>query len=102
MRVLALPILREFWERYPEAETALRTWFVTLETAEPAHLNALKQTFGSVDYVPDRHDDVGWYVFDVGGNKWRVICKISFRTGYALIKEILTHEEYDAWTKENR
>jgi len=102
MRVLSLPKLRAFWERHAQAESPLRTWFNTLIAASPRHLNDMKQTFGSVDYVPDKKDSVGWHVFNVGGNNVRVICKVDYVTQYTLIKHVFTHEQYNDWTKENR
>lgn len=100
MRVLALSALRTFWENAPEAEVPLRVWYNTLSASHPRHFADMKATFGSVDYVPDPHDTLGWHVFDVGGNKWRVICKVSYSTQYALIKHVLTHKEYDRWTED--
>lgn len=102
MRVLALSALREFWEQVPDAEPPLRSWYTILVATHPQHLADLKATFGSVDYVPDRQDSVGWHIFDVGGNKWRIMCKINYQTQYALIKLVLTHKQYDQWTKERR
>lgn len=102
MCVLALPALRDFWEKYPESEQPLKAWFTALESATPSNFSELKTVFNSVDLVPDKSDSVPWHVFDVGGNKYRIICKISYRTQYALIKYVLSHREYDQWTKENR
>jgi mRNA interferase HigB len=62
----------------------------------------MKQVFGSVDLVPDRADTLPWHVFDVGGNKLRVICKVSYRTQYTLIKHVFGHKDYDRWTEANR
>lgn len=98
MRVVAKPALLAFAARYPEAEGALRAWYRTLEHAQPRHLDDLKATFNSVDYVPDRRDTVGWHVFNAGGNKWRVVCKLDFARGFVLIKHVFTHAEYDRWT----
>jgi mRNA-degrading endonuclease HigB of HigAB toxin-antitoxin module len=66
----------------------------------PYHnLVELKQTFGSVDYVP-----VGkrkFYVFDIGGNKYRLVAAIHFNTQTLFVRFMMTHVEYDRgdWKK---
>ena len=102
MRVLALAALRAYWTKDPHAETPLRAWFSTLESSSPQNFSEMKETFGSVDLVPDRTDTLPWHVFDIGGNKFRVICKVSYQTQYALIKHVLDHRSYDRWTEANR
>jgi mRNA interferase HigB len=98
MRVLAMVALREFWERHPHAEGPLRAWYKVLSLSAPQNFTDLKATFGTVDYVRDRHDTVGWHVFDVGGNNYRVICKLDYAHQFALIKEVFDHTDYDRWT----
>lgn len=94
--------LLEFSARHPQAEGVLRAWFRTLERARPRHLADLKTTFNSVDYVRDKNDTVVWHVFDVGGNNWRVVCKLDYTHQFALIKHVFTHAEYERWTAHNR
>lgn len=102
MRVLALSTLRAFWAEDLQAETPLRAWYSTLEASSPQSFSELKETFNSVDLVPDKADSLPWHVFDIGGNKFRVICKVSYQTQYALIKYVLDHRGYDRWTEANR
>ena len=49
----------------------------------------LKQTFGSADYVRP------YTVFDISGNKYRLIALIDYNLNSVLIKKVLTHKEYD-------
>jgi len=72
MRVLALSILREFWEIEHLAEEPMRDFYQKLSRVEPTNLAELKGTFPSVDLVGK------CYVFNVGGNKYRVIARIHF------------------------
>ena len=102
MRVLALSALRAFWTEEPQAETPLRAWYSTLEASSPQGFSEMKEAFSSVDLVPDRADTLPWHVFDIGGNKFRVICKVSYQTQYALIKHVLDHRGYLRWTEANR
>ena len=64
---------------------------------------ALKRIFRSVDLVPIRRGNktVTYYVFNIGGNKYRLIAAIHFNTQLLYVRDILTHQEYDAgkWKK---
>ena len=52
-----------------------------------------RATFASVDKVGER------YVFNIGGNKYRLVAAIAFQAGLMWVKAVLTHSEYDkgAW-----
>ncbi len=59
----------------------------------------LKRTFASVDLVPVKGRD--FYVFDIGGNKYRLIAAIHFNSQRLFVRHILTHSDYDTerWKK---
>jgi mRNA interferase HigB len=63
----------------------------------------LKRTFSSVDPVPIRRGNktVTYFVFNIGGNKYRLIAAIHFNTQLIYVRDILTHQEYDSgkWKK---
>ena len=50
----------------------------------------LRADFGTVDSLGD-----GKTVFNIGGNKYRLVTKILYRRGQVLIRHVLTHKEYD-------
>ena len=89
MRVLSLGALRKFWKREHQAEEVLRDFYGKLAKAESNNLAELKMTFPSVDLVGN------CYVFNVGGNKYRVIARIHFNRRMVFIRFVLTHSEYD-------
>lgn len=89
MRVLSLTALREFWEREHQAEEVLRDFYRKLCKTEAENLAELKRAFPSVDLVGK------CYVFNVGGNKYRVIARIHFNRQMAFIRFVLTNKEYD-------
>ena len=91
MHIISKRSLRDFWAIHPESASALLHWHNVLERALAADFAALKTTFNTVDWVK------GYVVFDVGGNKYRVIARIVFTTQTVYIKHVLTHREYDAW-----
>jgi mRNA interferase HigB len=90
MHVISRKKLKEFWERHPETEHALRAWFKIVRSTRYRMWSELKTTFSDkVDKVGER------VVFDVGGNKCRVITVIHFDRGKLYIREVLRHPAYD-------
>ena len=89
MRILSLAALRDFWEREHQAEEVLRDFYRKLSGVEAKNLAELKLTFPSIDLVGK------CYVFNVGGNKYRVIARIHFNRQMVFIRFVLTHREYD-------
>ena len=96
MHVISRRALREFWERHPPAKTSLTVWFRVLESGDFADFNAIKRAFRAADYLAP------YTIFDVGGNKYRVITVIHYNRQCVYIRHVLTHPEYDAWSDEMR
>lgn len=101
MNVLAPRTLRAFAELYPEVEEPLRDWYNHLRRSEPQNFAELRDQFNSVDIAQTKDNQIV-FIFDVGGNKYRVVCSISFNSSLAFIKLILTHDEYTKWNKKGR
>ncbi len=89
MHVISRKALRQFWEEHPDSENALARWFKIMQRNEFANLNALRATFPTADQVGDL------IVFNIGGNKYRLIASIHFNRGKVYIRRVLTHSEYD-------
>ena len=91
MQVIALRTLRQFWEKHPQAETPIRVWYAMAAKADWTSPADIKMQFGSsVDFVGDNR-----VIFDVSGNKYRLIVHVSYAYKRALVKFIGTHDEYD-------
>lgn len=95
MRVIAKSTLVKFCQRLPKgqraaAETAMADWHTTISNAEWKNFGDVKATFNSADYVSG-----GKIVFDVGGNKYRIVALIGFRTQRVFTLFVGTHAEYD-------
>jgi mRNA interferase HigB len=91
MQVIALRTLKEFWARQPHAEGPIRAWFAITAKARWANPADIKRQFGNtVDFVGDNR-----VIFDLGGNKYRLVVHVSFAFGRVLVKFIGTHSEYD-------
>lgn len=93
MHVISIKSIRDFWQRHPEAENALRQWHTVMEHSEFKDFSHVRSLFNSADYVPP------YVVFDVGGNKYRVVVIIRYRFKKVFIREVMTHREYDDWNK---
>ena len=92
MNVIARKVLKDFWERYPDAEKPLSTWYQIVSKGNWSSPADLKKAFGAnVDFVGDNRA-----IFDIGGNKYRLIVRFAYLHKSALIKFVGTHEEYDS------
>lgn len=89
MRVITNKRLVEFATAHPQAAEPLQAWRKLVECRSYAHFAELRDVFRSVDKVGDVH------VFNIGGNKFRLIAFIHFARQICYIKAVLTHAEYD-------
>jgi mRNA interferase HigB len=89
MRVITNRRLVEFALLYTDAGTPLQAWRKLMESRSYRGFNDLKTSLGSVDIVGDKH------VFDIRGNRYRIVCGISYATQLCFIKAVLTHSQYD-------
>ena len=96
MRVIARPILIRFWNRHKDAEQPLRAWFQEARKAQWKDLNDIKRQYGNASILKNRR-----VVFDIGGNKFRLVVAIHCKSQFAFIRSIGTHQEYDSIDAEN-
>lgn len=91
MQVIARRTLKLFWERHRQAEGPLKVWHAVASKAQWAGPADVKRQFGSsVDFVAGNR-----VIFDIGGNKYRLVAHVSYKFGRLLVKFIGTHAEYD-------
>ena len=88
--VISYKTIRAFTEQHSDVEDQLNNWYVIAEQADSANFNELRQVFGSVDSVGR-----DLYVFNIKGNRYRLIVRIIFRVRTIYIKFIGTHKQYD-------
>ena len=89
MHIISLKVLRQFWQKYSDSETALIRWFKLINSANFQTVDELRSVFPSADLIND------FIVFNIGGNKYRLITSIHFNRKKVYIRYILTHSEYD-------
>ncbi|MFH0822955.1 MAG: type II toxin-antitoxin system HigB family toxin [Pseudomonadota bacterium] len=69
--------------------TVLQEWFRNVHQLAAESFPELRGTFGSADYVD------GFTIFDVGGNRYRIVAVIHYDKQRLYIRQVMTHAEYD-------
>jgi mRNA interferase HigB len=92
MRIIAVGTLKRFWEepRYRDAEQPLRTWISVTKAARWQNPVEIKGTFNTVDILK-----AGRVIFDIGGNKYRIVAQINYGHAIVYIRFVGTHRQYD-------
>jgi mRNA interferase HigB len=90
MVIISFRTIREYGLQYPGAERALYSWFEIARTADWSSFHDVKESFNSVDAVGNDR-----YVFNIKGNKYRLITLILFKRRTMYILFLGTHSEYD-------
>ena len=89
MHVITRKRLTDFAEKHPECESALAGWYQIVKAADFSSFVELRRTFPSADQVGKLT------VFNIGGNKARLIAAVHYNRGKIFIRHVLTHKEYD-------
>jgi len=89
MRIVTRRKLKQFWTENKAAETALRDWIKTVHLADWKTSVDVKKTFNSVNIYKN------CTIFDIGGNKYRIIAKVEYQIHIVFIRFVITHSEYD-------
>ena len=90
MRIIALKTLKDFWSKEPESEEALKAWYKEAEAASWDGPADIKEQYRSASILKDSR-----VVFNICGNKFRLIVKINFKFKMVYIRFVGTHKEYD-------
>lgn len=90
MVVIAKRTINEFIEMHPSSADVVLRWYLLTKDSSWANFAEIKKTFPGTDSVGN-----GLYVFDVGGNKFRIIVRILFSVRTVFIRFVGTHKEYD-------
>ncbi len=89
MHIISRKRLNEFVEQYLDAKEPLARWYRLAKNQDFVHFADLRQTFPSADQVGK------FTVFNIGGNKIRLIAAIHYNRKKIYIRAVLTHHEYD-------
>jgi mRNA interferase HigB len=94
MRVISKPRLRAFWQNHPDAEKPLLAWWKAALKADWTSIQDVRRTFPHADAV-ELYCGLVVTVFNVGGNKYRLISRIIYEYRRVYVKLVLTHAEYN-------
>lgn len=89
MHVITKRRLVEFWQRHPDAQPSLEYWYALTKDAKWLSFAEIRQMFPSADLVGK------CTVFNIGGNKYRLIARIEHRWQKVYVRFVLTHAQYD-------
>lgn len=95
MHIITQARLRAFAKKHPAADRPLRVWEAMMRGNKYKNSHEVKAHFPSVDFIGG-----GKTVFDIGGNKYRLVVKMLYKRGWVLIRHVLTHKEYDKHIKD--
>jgi len=93
MNVVSHKAIRTFCEKHRDAASPLDHWYRVAKRATWANFVEVRRTFNAADFFAP------YVIFDVGGNKYRLIAEINFGCGVLFIRGIMTHQDYmkGAW-----
>jgi mRNA interferase HigB len=90
MRIISRKTLKEFWDRHPDAQQPLQAWYIDAKHALWKSPADIKDVYRNASFIPN--DRV---VFNIKGNKYRLIVAIRYEYGIVYIRFVGTHREYD-------
>jgi mRNA interferase HigB len=91
MRIITRRRLVDFWERFPDARDQLQTWYRIMKRADYGNPAEVKAQFGSASILKK-----GRMVFNICGNKYRLVATMRYDLHSIFIGAVMTHAEYDA------
>lgn len=89
MKIITKRRLEEFWLTHTTAEKSLLGWYELVKKANWESFSDVRETFRHADIYRD------CVIFDIGGNKFRLITKIRYQKKRVYIRFVLTHSDYD-------
>lgn len=94
MRIITETRLTAFWREHPDAEIPLKAWRRLIRAAMHTSPHQTKAAFPAADFLGS-----GVTVFDIGGNKYRLVVTMRYDLQRVYIRHVLTHAEYDRLSK---
>jgi mRNA interferase HigB len=89
MRVIKRGTLEQFWLKHPDARPGLESWYAVVRNADWTTPAAMKQVYPNADIYGRRT------IFNIAGNKYRLIARLNYRTQRVFVLYLLTHAQYD-------
>ena len=96
VRIISRGTLRQFWQSHPDAENPLKNWYHEAKKARWTSPQEVKNMYRNASVIADNR-----IVFNVAGNKYRLIVKFNYEFGIAYIRFIGSHKKYDQTDADN-
>lgn len=90
MRIISRKALREFGEKHADARRPLDAWYRIVRGRDYRSPHELRQDFPTASFLGARRT-----VFNIGGNRYRLVVDMRYDLGRVYVRDVLTHEEYD-------
>ena len=90
MRIISRKALRVFWEEHPAARQSLQAWYADVKHANWKSPADIKKVYRSTSFVANNR-----VVFNIKGNKYRVIVAVQYKYRLVFIRFVGTYQEYD-------
>jgi mRNA interferase HigB len=90
MRIISRRILREFWEKHPDASVPLQTWFHDVERSTWESPVDIKKNYQNASFIANNR-----VVFNIKGNHYRLVTVVVYQYGVVYVRFVGTHAEYD-------
>lgn len=90
MRIIAVKNLKEFWERHPQEKNSLKSWHDETKKANWNNTQDIKKRYIRADFLKNNR-----VIFDISGNRCRLVVEINYNFKIVFIKFIGTHKEYE-------
>ena len=90
MRIISRKRLREFWEKHTDAQQALQAWYADVKQADWQTPADIKNVYRNASIVANNRA-----IFNIKGNKYRLIVVVQYQYGIVYIRFVGTHQEYD-------
>jgi mRNA interferase HigB len=90
MRIIFRKTLKEFWDQHPDAQQPLQAWYIDAKHALWKSPADIKDVYRNASFIPNNR-----VVFNIKGNKYRLIVAIRYEYGIVYIRFVGTHREYE-------
>jgi len=95
-RIFSKRTIREFWEKHPDSEQYLKTWYNTVQTSDWKSPSDVKKSYASASILKN-----GRVVFNIKGNDYRLVARINYEKKWLFVRFVGTHAEYDKIDSDN-
>ena len=90
MRIISRKTLREFWEKHPDAQQPMQAWYFDIKHSKWKGPADIKNIYRNASFLADNR-----VVFNIKGNKYRVVVAVQYDFGIVYIRFVGTHKDYD-------